>query len=33
MKLLNSNYKLKKALDKGIVQMGVEMLPFTFKLN
>jgi hypothetical protein len=30
MKLLNSNYKLKKALDKGIVQMGVEMLPFTF---
>jgi hypothetical protein len=30
MKLLNSNYKLKKALDKGIVQMGVEMLPYTF---
>jgi hypothetical protein len=30
MKLLNSNYKLKKALNKGIVQMGVEMLPYTF---
>lgn len=30
MKLLNSNYKLKKALKDGIVQMGVEMLPFTF---